>query len=223
MPHQQKPPIVRMYNVHKAYGKNQALRDISFEVQPGEVVFITGPTGAGKTTLLKLIYRGEEASQGNIVVDGINVSRIRKSQLPHLRRRIGIIFQDFKLIPGLTVFDNVALVLEASESHPKSIEKKVMRVLRVAEIEDKAKVFPMSLSGGEQQRVAVARAVVGVPRLILADEPTASLDPESAKHILKLLKYFHERGSTLVIATHNKEMMSHLQGREVSLVGGGLT
>lgn len=218
----QKDFIVRMFNVYKAYGKNQALRDISLEIRPGEVVFVTGPTGAGKTTLLKLLYRGEFASQGNILVDGMNLSRIRKNQLPRLRRRIGIIFQDFKLIPGLNVFDNVALVLEAAGENPKSIEKKVMRVLRVAEIEDKAKVLPRSLSGGEQQRVAVARAVVGAPHLILADEPTASLDSESAEHILRLLKFFQERGSALVIATHHRTMISHLHGREIVLAEGRL-
>lgn len=218
----QQDPIIRMFNVYKTYGKNQALRNISLEILPGEVVFVTGPTGAGKTTLLKLLYKGETASRGNILVDGMNLSRIRKSQLPRLRRRIGIIFQDFKLIPSLNVFDNVALVLEAAGEDQKSIEKKVMGVLRVADIEEKAKVFPRSLSGGEQQRVAVARAVVGAPRLILADEPTASLDSESAEHILRLLNFFQERGTALIVATHHREMVSHLKGREVALSEGAL-
>lgn len=209
--------IVRMYNVHKAYGKTQALRNISLEVMRGEAVFITGPTGAGKTTLLKLLYRDEHVSQGSILVDGINVSRIRRNHLPGLRRRLGIIFQDFKLIPGLNVYDNVALVLEAMGESPKSIMRKVMRVLSVAEIDDKVKAFPRSLSGGEQQRVAVARAVVGNPPLILADEPTASLDPEAATQILRLLKFFKDRGTTFVIATHHREMISYLDGREIPL------
>jgi len=211
-----------MFNVYKAYGKTSALRDISLEIYAGEIVFITGASGAGKSTLLKLFYKGELASQGQILVDGMNLARMGARKLPELRRRIGVIFQDFKLIAGRTVFDNVALPLEAAGEKPKIIEKKVMSVLRTAGIEDKAKVYPPSLSGGEQQRVAVARAVVGSPSLILADEPTASLDPHSAEQVIQLLETFHGRGATLVIATHNRRMISRLKGREIRLENGSI-
>lgn len=214
--------IVRMFNVYKAYGKTSALRDISLDVGTGDIVFVTGSSGAGKSTLLKLIYKAEQASQGQILVDGMNLARISPRQVPELRRRIGVIFQDFKLIAGRTVYDNVALVLEAAGEKPKQIEKKVMSTLRTVGIEDKAKVYPPSLSGGEQQRVAVARAVVGSPRLILADEPTASLDPDSAAHIMDLLETFHDRGVTLVIATHNRSMISRMKGRELRLENGSV-
>ncbi|MDY0163478.1 cell division ATP-binding protein FtsE [Desulfobotulus sp.] len=217
-----KNQIIRMFNVYKAYGKTSALRDISLEIYAGEIVFITGASGAGKSTLLKLFYKGELASQGQILVDGMNLARMGARKLPELRRRIGVIFQDFKLIAGRTVFDNVALPLEAAGEKPKIIEKKVMSVLRTAGIEDKAKVYPPSLSGGEQQRVAVARAVVGSPSLILADEPTASLDPHSAEQVIQLLETFHGRGATLVIATHNRRMISRLKGREIRLENGSI-
>ncbi|TWI75549.1 cell division ATP-binding protein FtsE [Desulfobotulus alkaliphilus] len=212
--------IVRMFDVYKAYGKTSAIKGVSLEVASGDIVFITGPSGAGKSTLLKLIYKAEVATQGQIIVDGMNLSRIGSRQLPELRRRLGVIFQDFKLIAGRSVFDNVALVLEAAGEKPKIIEKKVMSVLRTAGIEEKARVFPPSLSGGEQQRVAVSRAVVGSPRLILADEPTASLDPDSAEQIMQLLETFHARGATLVIATHNRRIISRLKGREIRLERG---
>ncbi|MCW7754022.1 ATP-binding cassette domain-containing protein [Desulfobotulus sp. H1] len=214
--------IVRMFDVYKAYGKTSALKGVSLEIAAGDIVFITGPSGAGKSTLLKLLYKAELASQGQILVDGLNLSRIGARQLPELRRRIGVIFQDFKLIAGRSVFDNVALVLEAAGEKPKMIEKKVMSVLRTAGIEEKARVFPPSLSGGEQQRVAVSRAVVGSPRLILADEPTASLDPQSAEQVMQLLETFHGKGATLVIATHNRRMISRLKGREIRLEGGAV-
>lgn len=216
----QRSLIVRMFHVYKAYGNKPALRDVSLEVAPNEILFITGPSGAGKSTLLKLLYMGEQASQGQILVDGMNIARIGARQLPLLRRKIGVIFQDFKLIPSRTVFENVALVLEAAGEKPKQIEKKVMSILRTAGIEDKSNVYPPSLSGGEQQRAAVARAVVGNPRLILADEPTASLDPESAEKVMSLLETFHQKGATLIMATHNRDLIPRLGGKEMRLTSG---
>ncbi|MBU1397387.1 MAG: ATP-binding cassette domain-containing protein, partial [Proteobacteria bacterium] len=181
---------------------------------------ITGPSGAGKSTLLKLLYLGEPASEGQILVDGINLSRISRNRIPLLRRKIGIIFQDFKLIHSKTVFENVALVLEAAGKPRQFIQKKVGSVLRAVGMEDRQNSFPLSLSGGEQQRVAIARAVAGDPTIILADEPTGSLDAESASQVTGLLKEFHIRGSTVIVATHDKEFVRKLDGRTVYLKQG---
>ena len=212
--------LIRMFHVYRRYGSKAALFDINFEVFKNEFVFITGPSGAGKSTLLKLLYLGEPASEGQILVDGINLSRISRNRIPFLRRKIGIIFQDFKLINSKTVFENVALVLEAAGKPRQFIQKKVGSVLRAVGMDDKYNSFPLSLSGGEQQRVAIARAVAGDPTIILADEPTGSLDAESASQVTGLLKEFHIRGSTIIVATHDKEFISKSGGRAVYLKQG---
>jgi len=199
-----------------------ALSDISIDINQGELIFITGPSGAGKTTLLKLLYMAETATAGQLLIGGVNLSRIKPSGLYQLRRKFGIIFQDFKLIPSMTVFENVAIVLEASGEKKKLIEKKVSKVLRNVGIEDKKNLYPPSLSGGEQQRAAVARAVIGEPDIIIADEPTGSLDPESAKIIMDLLREFNERGTTLIIATHSQELIRQSRGRVIRLKKGQL-
>ena len=212
--------LIRMFHVYRRYGSKAALFDINFEVFKNEFIFITGPSGAGKSTLLKLLYLGEPASEGQILVDGINLSRISRNRIPFLRRKIGIIFQDFKLINSKTVFENVALVLEAAGKPRQFIQKKVGSVLRAVGMDDKYNSFPLSLSGGEQQRVAIARAVAGDPTIILADEPTGSLDAESASQVTGLLKEFHIRGSTIIVATHDKEFISKSGGRAVYLKQG---
>jgi cell division transport system ATP-binding protein len=212
--------LIRMFHVYRRYGSKAALFDINLEVFKNEFIFITGPSGAGKSTLLKLLYLGEPASEGQILVDGINLSRISRKRIPFLRRKIGIIFQDFKLIHSKTVFENVALVLEAAGKPRQFIQKKVASVLRAVGMDDKQNSFPLSLSGGEQQRVAIARAVAGDPTIILADEPTGSLDAESASQVTSLLKEFHIRGSTVIVATHDKELISKSGGRAVYLKQG---
>jgi cell division transport system ATP-binding protein len=212
--------LIRMFHVYRRYGSKAALFDINLEVFKNELIFITGPSGAGKSTLLKLLYLGEPASEGQILVDGINLSRISRNRIPFLRRKIGIIFQDFKLIHSKTVFENVALVLEAAGKPRQFIQKKVGSVLRAVGMDDRQNSFPLSLSGGEQQRVAIARAVAGDPTIILADEPTGSLDAESASQVTGLLKEFHIRGSTIIVATHDKEFISKSGGRAVYLKQG---
>jgi cell division transport system ATP-binding protein len=212
--------LIRMFHVYRRYGSNAALFDINLEVFKNELMFITGPSGAGKSTLLKLLYLGEPVSEGQIIVDGINLSRISRSRIPFLRRKIGIIFQDFKLIHSKTVFENISLVLEAAGKPRQFIQKKVASVLRAVGMDDKQNSFPLSLSGGEQQRIAIARAVAGDPTIILADEPTGSLDAESANQITGLLKEFHIRGSTVIVATHDKELISKSGGRAVYLKQG---
>lgn len=212
--------LIRMFHVYRRYGSKAALFDINLEVFKNEFIFVTGPSGAGKSTLLKLLYLGEPASEGQILVDGINLSRISRNKIPFLRRKIGIIFQDFKLIHSKTVFENVALVLEAAGKPRQFIQKKVASVLRAVGMDDKQNSLPLSLSGGEQQRVAIARAVAGDPTIILADEPTGSLDTESASQVTSLLKEFHIRGSTIIVATHDKELISKSGGRAVYLKQG---
>ncbi len=215
-----KSSIIRMFHVHKQYGVKKALIDINLDVFKNEFLFITGPSGAGKSTLLKLLYYGEPVSEGQILIDGMNVFRISCSRIPFLRRKFGIIFQDYKLIPTKSVFDNVALVLEAIGRKRQLIRKKVNSVLRMVGMEERSKSFPQSLSGGEQQRVAVARAIVGVPKIILADEPTGSLDSESANIIVDLLKGFHARGGTVIVATHDKELLRTTDNRIIHLKEG---
>ena len=218
-----KVPIIRMFHVHKRYGAKAALMDINLDIQRGELLFVSGPSGAGKSTLLKMIYRGEPVSEGQVLVDGMNLSRLGNKRIPMLRRLCGIIFQDYKLIPARTVFDNVALVLEANGTKRALIRKKVTSILRTVGMEDRQGSLPPSLSGGEQQRVAVARAVVGSPKIILADEPTGNLDAESAAVIFSFLQTIHRRGTTVVVASHAKELIDKAGGRVIHLRAGQLT
>jgi len=219
---QNKNSIIRLFHVHKNYGANKALVDVTLDISTNEFLFITGPSGAGKTTLLKLLYLGETVSEGQVLIEGMNLSRISHQRIPFLRRKFGIIFQDYKLIVTKTVFENVALVLEAMGKKRRFIEKKVKSILRTVGMENRLQSFPPSLSGGEQQRVAVARAVVGDPTIILADEPTGNLDEDSADIIFELLKRFHIRGATIVIATHDKELIRKTGGRAIHLKQGRL-
>ena len=218
----EKSSVIRMFHVHHNYGSKKALIDITLDIAKNEFVFISGPSGAGKTTLLKLFYLGEPVSEGQVLIDGINLARIPRKRIPQLRRKFGIIFQDYKLIPTKNVYDNVALVLEAAGVKKRLIQKKVKSVLRLVGMEDRLKALPPSLSGGEQQRIAVARAIIGDPKIILADEPTGSLDEESAEVILELLRGVHIRGATVIIATHDKALMRRTGGQVLHLVQGRL-
>ncbi len=222
MPPPDQQAIIRLFGVHRRYGALNALTDIGLDIFQNEFVFITGPSGAGKSTLLKLLYLGEPASEGQILVDGLNLARISRKRIPDLRRRFGIIFQNYRLIPTRTVFANVSLVLEAMGQKEHLIRKKVHSVLRTVGLEDRDSALPLTLSGGEQQRVAVARAIVGNPQILLADEPTGSLDPSSAGTIMALLQRYHRRGATVIIATHDHEMIRRTRGRVIRLERGRL-
>ena len=214
--------IIRMFRVQKRYGSKFALQDITLDIFKNEFLFITGASGAGKTTLLKLLYLGQKTSEGQILIDGMNLSRINRKRVPFSRRKFGIIFQDYKLIPTKTVYENIALVLEAAGKKPRLIGKKVRSVLRTVGMEDRIDALPLSLSGGEQQRVAVARAMVGDPKIILADEPTGSLDSEAAAVIMSYLDAFHGRAATVIIATHDKKLLQKDGARVVRLKDGKL-
>ena len=211
-----------MFHVHRNYGTKKALIDITLDIFKNDFVFLTGASGAGKTTLLKLLYLAEPVSEGQVLIDGMNLSRIPRKRLPLLRRKFGIIFQDYKLIANRTVYDNVSLVLEAAGKKRRLIQKRVNGVLRLVGMEDRQTTLPPSLSGGEQQRVAVARAIIGDPKIILADEPTGSLDDESADTIMKLLNGVHIRGATVIIATHDKALIHKTGGRVLYLEQGRL-
>lgn len=221
IPLEKPSPVIRCFNVGKRYENLCALKAITLDIDAGEFVFITGPSGAGKSTLLKMLYLDETASEGQIVVDGMNLARISPDRLPFLRRRLGVVFQDFKLIPNRSVFDNVALVLEVAGVKKNEIRRRVLQVLRTTGMVRKIHAFPPTLSGGEQQRVAFSRAVVGDPEIIIADEPTGSLDHDSAKVIFNLLTQYNDNGVTVLIASHNLHLINDTgRGRRIHLVKG---
>jgi cell division transport system ATP-binding protein len=212
--------IIRMFHVHKRFNGKPALINISLDIFKNEFIFLTGPSGAGKSTLLKLLYMGESISEGQILIDGMNLARISRSRAPVLRRKLGIVFQDYKLIPSKTVYENIALVLESRNLKKRFIQKKVNSVLRIVGMEERHKSFPLSLSGGEQQKVAVARAIIGDPKIILADEPTGSLDAGAADTIFNLLVNFHRRGATVLFATHDTSLLQEKNTRIIHLNQG---
>ena len=205
---ERKRSIIQLFDVSKQYGARYALKNITLSVKVGDLVFITGASGAGKSTLLNLLYLATPVSQGQIIMGGMNLARLSREKIPYLRRRIGVIFQDFKLISHRSVYDNISLVLEAAGQSPGVIKKKVGEVLERTGMTDYKDALPPSLSGGEQQKVAVARAVVGDPDIILADEPTGSLDACSAEVITHYLMEYKEKGTTLLIASHNTALIN---------------
>lgn len=198
--------MIQFSNVSKYYDEQVVLKDITFTVDKGELVYITGPSGAGKTTLLKLIYRAERPDEGHIFVAGWDVGELKQRTIPFLRRNVGIVFQDFRLLFNKTVFDNVALALKIHGLHPREIKEEVNEVLDDVGLRHKAHVLPQHLSGGEQQRVVIARAMVSKPSVLLADEPTGNLDPDSSQAIMKLFREINARGTTVLIATHHRDL-----------------
>ena len=214
---------IRMFHVSKAYSAGSfALRDVSLEFRRGEFVFLTGPSGAGKTTLLKLLFSAEEPTEGQIVVLGRNVVRLGHSAIPRLRRRIGVVFQDFKLLPRRTIEENVALSLEVVGTPRRVTRAKVFAMLKQLGLQHRRHHHPLSLSGGEQQRVAIARALVNEPEILLADEPTGNLDPDLTLDIMGLIASAATRGTTVVVATHELDLVSRYGKRIVRLEAGSI-
>ncbi len=215
--------MIQMYHVDLRYaGGTYGLRDVSLELEKGDFVFLTGASGAGKTSLLRLLFGAQKPSAGQILVAGRNITRLPATQLPHLRRQIGVIFQDFKLLPERTVFENVAIALEIAGASRSEIRTRVWSMLKRLGLGHRIDHKPRMLSGGEQQRVAIARALVNDPPLLLADEPTGNLDPALALDIMDIIADAHARGTTVVVATHDPALLERYRHRRVVLDGGRL-
>lgn len=213
--------MIVMQNVYKKYPNGiVAANGIDVQIDQGEFVYVVGPSGAGKSTFIKMMYREEKPTKGTILVNGLNIAKLKNSKVPLFRRNIGVVFQDFKLLPRLTVYENVAFALEVIEESPKNIKRRVMEVLDLVNLKHKARMLPTELSGGEQQRVSIARAIVNSPRVVIADEPTGNLDPDTSWEIMKLFEEINARGTTVVMATHNKEIVNTLKHRVIAIEGG---
>lgn len=215
--------LIKFINVSKRYNKNIiALSNVSFEIENGEFVFIVGPSGAGKSTIIKLLLKEEEPTSGSILIDKRDITKLKKREIPYLRRSMGVVFQDFRLLPNKTVFENVAFAMEIIGASPKDIRRKVPMVLSLVGLSDKADNYPQQLSGGEQQRVSLARAIVNEPSILIADEPTGNLDPDTSWEIVKLLSEINKRGTTVVMATHAKDIVDAMKKRVIALEKGNI-
>ena len=213
--------LIEMKGVTKKYHRSTtALRDITVSVNPGEFVYIVGPSGAGKSSFIKLLYREEKVSAGTLKVGEFNLTKMKKRQIPILRRSIGVVFQDYKLLPKKTVFENVAYAMQVIGEKPREIKKRVPEVLELVGLKHKMRSFPDQLSGGEQQRVAIARAIVNNPKVLIADEPTGNLDPEISWEIMQLLERINLQGTTVLMATHNKQIVDNLRHRVIAIEEG---
>jgi len=214
--------FISIKNCYKVYKNGvTALADANLSIEPGEFVFLIGHTASGKSTLLKLLYREEKPNKGEVLVGGINVSKLRNSSVYKLRRKIGIVFQDFKLLPKLTVFENVAYPLSSFGASGSEIKEKVIKALERVGLKDKYRCYPHELSGGEQQRVCIARAIVNEPKLIVCDEPTGNLDPDTSKEVMDVLVSINkEMGSTIVMATHDKDIVNRMKKRVITIKDG---
>jgi len=209
--------MIRFDEVSKHYDTHTALRKVTFSIEKGEMVFITGPSGSGKSTLLKLIYMAERPDEGNISVSEWDTNTVRESQIPLLRRNIGVVFQDFRLLGNRDIFENVALSLRIRGVEEKELKARVFEALKSVNLRHKTENYPDTLSGGEQQRVAIARAIVSDPMIILADEPTGNVDPDASTGIIRTFKDINAKGATIVIATHNRELFRNTGRRVLKL------
>ena len=214
--------MVQMNNVTKVYDSSNtvALDSVDLTINEGEFVFLVGPSGSGKTTLMKLITGEVFATSGQVIVNDFDMTNIRRSRLPKVRRTLGVIFQDYRLIENMTVYDNVAFVMRVVGASPKEIKKRVPYVLELVGLEGREKRMPNELSGGEQQRVAIARALANNPRMIVADEPTGNLDPVRSLELMLLFEKIHEMGTTILVVTHEKELVNAFSKRVITIDGG---
>lgn len=215
--------FIRFKNVDKTYKNGvHAVYDMDLAIKKGEFVFIIGASGSGKSTMIKMLYREERPSNGEIILGGINVAKVKNSKVYKLRRKIGIVFQDYKLLPKLTVYENVAFALEIYGLPTNEIRKKVLRALELVGLKSKTKSYPSQLSGGEQQRVAIARAIVNSPKLLICDEPTGNLDPDTSWEVMQVIQKINDLGTTIVMATHDREMVDKMKKRVIYLENGKL-
>ncbi|MEG1463149.1 MAG: cell division ATP-binding protein FtsE [Anaerorhabdus sp.] len=213
--------MIEMKNVLKKYPNGVvAVKGLNIEIKQGEFVYIVGPSGAGKSTFIKMMYCEEQASSGEIKVDGANITALKSKEVPYLRRKMGVVFQDFKLLPRKNVYENVAFALEVIEKDASFIRKRVMEVLKLVGLSKKVRMFPDELSGGEQQRVAIARSIVNKPKVVIADEPTGNLDPETSWDIMRLFDEINASGTTIIMATHNREIVNTMRKRVIAIENG---
>ena len=213
--------MISMKDVYKKYPNGVvAANGISVDIRQGEFVYVVGPSGAGKSTFIKMMYSEEKPTSGDVIINGKNITKMKRNQIPQLRRELGVVFQDFKLLPKLSVFENVAFALEVIEEHPKVIKKRVMEVLDLVGLKHKMRMLPSELSGGEQQRISIARSIVNIPKIVIADEPTGNLDPENSWEIMKIFEEINTRGTTVVMATHNREIVNTIRKRVIAIEGG---
>lgn len=213
--------MIEMMNVTKKYPNGvMAANGISVQIHQGEFVYIVGPSGAGKSTFIKMMYREEKATSGRIKIGKFDVTKIKERNIPYLRRFVGVVFQDFKLLPRLTVYENVAYAMEVIEKSPREIKRRVGEVLELVGLKHKAMMFPNELSGGEQQRVAIARAIVNTPGILIADEPTGNLDPETSIEIMEVLQRINTQGTTVLMATHNSQIVNAMKHRVIAIENG---
>lgn len=210
-----------MMNVTKKYNKGiTAINNLSIQIKDGEFVYVVGPSGAGKSTFIKMMYREEKATKGRIRVGKYDLMKIKDRQIPFLRRYVGVVFQDFKLLQNKTVYENVAYAMEVIEKSPREIKRRVQEVLELVNLKHRSDNFPNELSGGEQQRVAIARAIVNTPGILIADEPTGNLDPDTSMEIMDILERINEQGTTIVMATHNSQIVNEKKHRVIAIENG---
>lgn len=212
--------MIKFEHVTKTYRTNIGIDDVSVDINKGDFVFLVGPSGAGKSTFIKLILKEIDADEGSILVDGKDVTQLSNREIPDLRRKIGTVFQDFRLLPKKTVFENVAFAMEVLHKSKKQIRKQVPQILSLVGITDKADKYPEELSAGEQQRVAIARAIINNPMVLIADEPTGNLDPDTAAEIMDLLNQINMRGTTIVMVTHAKDIVDRMRKRVIAIEKG---
>ncbi|WP_297862450.1 cell division ATP-binding protein FtsE [uncultured Acidaminococcus sp.] len=213
--------MLEMRHAGKVYpGGAVALEDINVHIKPGEFVFLVGPSGAGKSTFIRMISREIEPTSGQILVDGVDVMKLKRGDIPYLRRQLGIVFQDFRLLNDRTAFENVAFAMQVIEAPSHKIRRRVNEVLELVGLKDRGDNYPGEMSGGEQQRVAIARAIVNDPLLVIADEPTGNLDPETSKEIMEIFTQINHNGTTIIMATHDKTMVDYMQKRVIALENG---
>ena len=215
--------MIEFRNVNKTYSTGtEAVKNANFVINKGEFAFLVGQSGSGKSTLIKLILKEEEPTSGNIIINGKDTTFLKQNRVPFLRRSMGVVFQDFRLLPDKTVYENVAFAMYIVKETPRHIRRQVPMVLSLVGLSGKAKMYPNELSGGEQQRVALARALVNNPSMIIADEPTGNLDPETAWEIMNLLKEINARGTTIVVATHAKDIVDRMNKRVIRIENGNI-
>jgi cell division transport system ATP-binding protein len=213
--------MIEMQEVYKKYPNGvTAVNGIDVKIDQGEFVYVVGPSGAGKSTFIKMIYREEVPTSGTITMNGVNLAKLRNHKVPLFRRNLGVVFQDFKLLQSKTVYENIAFALEVIEVQPKAIKKRVMEVLDLVNLKHKARMLPSELSGGEQQRVSIARSIVNSPKVVIADEPTGNLDPDTSWEIMNIFDEINTRGTTVVMATHNREIVNTIKHRVIAIESG---